>query len=109
MFFFFVSHTDFTLFEKGMLWHEHMCIFPRFPSTVFIPLKHLLPLTEINFWKRISLPPPVKGVDGGSYVVLPVRSHTTLFLLCTQDGAAKLPVLKLISKGGVAANNERLN
>jgi hypothetical protein len=33
----------------------------------FIPLKHLLPLTEINLWKRVSLPPPVKEVDGGSY------------------------------------------
>jgi hypothetical protein len=32
----------------------------------FIPLKHLLPLAEINLWKRVSLPPPVKEVDGGS-------------------------------------------
>ena len=75
MFFLFVAHTLFTHFEKGMLWHEHMYILPRFLSAAFISFKYMLPLTEKNFWKRVSLPPPAKEINGGSCVVQSVRSY----------------------------------
>jgi hypothetical protein len=40
----FVAHTGFTHFEKGILWHERMYVFPRFLSAIFIPPQALVPL-----------------------------------------------------------------
>jgi hypothetical protein len=40
----FVAHTGFTHFEKGILWHERMYVFPPFFSaSLSFPLKRALP------------------------------------------------------------------
>jgi hypothetical protein len=87
----FVAHTGFTHFEKGILWHERMCVFPQFPSAIFIPLKRSFPLTAINFWERASSmrafydassdclythPSPAKEIGGGSCVAQPSSSRS---------------------------------